>query len=117
MPGQWSRKNRNKPNYNVEKHRWFRYGLTPETYEELLASQNYVCAICGTDNWGGPKGTPCVDHDHVTETVRGLLCIKCNSSISYLKESVEILENAIAYLRSRWEPAVTRREALPSTTE
>lgn len=42
---------------------------------------------------------PCIDHDHSTDFVRGLLCNNCNSAIGLLKEDMNIINNAIKYLR------------------
>ena len=52
-----------------------RVGLTADQYDELLARQAGVCAICGKP----PKTRRLhVDHDHATQRVRGLLCFVCN---------------------------------------
>ncbi len=40
----------------------------------------------------------CVDHDHQTGFVRGLLCRDCNAALGLFKDSQEILERAIGYL-------------------
>ena len=72
------------------------FGMTPEQYEERLEAQGGVCAIC--------KGPPvsdkvyCVDHDHQTGAVRGLLCRKCNSGIGYLRDDPSIVRVALEYL-------------------
>ena len=84
---------------DIPKHRKKRlnkYGLTIEDYENMLISQNYSCAICGGDNKGKNFA---VDHDHKTGKVRALLCSTCNSGIGSLKDSIDILEKAIEYLR------------------
>lgn len=60
------------------------YGITLEQYNEMLKSQDYRCAICGTDNPGG-RGAFHVDHNHITGKVRGLLCSSCNHAIGLLK--------------------------------
>lgn len=44
------------------------------------------------------KRSFCVDHNHNTGTVRGLLCHNCNSSLGLLKENVSILEKMIKYI-------------------
>jgi len=41
----------------------------------------------------------CVDHDHVTLKVRGILCNKCNFAIGQLDDKISLLENAIIYLK------------------
>jgi len=40
-----------------------------------------------------------VDHCHSTGKVRGLLCSNCNRGIGMLQERVDILQNAIDYLK------------------
>lgn len=47
------------------------YGLSQEEYDELLAGQHGVCAICGRES--GSRALA-VDHDHASGTIRGLLC-------------------------------------------
>jgi hypothetical protein len=45
----------------------------------------------------------CLDHDHLTNRFRGWLCHKCNSGIGHLGDTIEGLENALAYLRKHNE--------------
>ena len=40
----------------------------------------------------------CLDHNHITESFRGWLCINCNSGLGKFGDSVELLTKAIAYL-------------------
>ena len=74
------------------------YGITEEQYNNLSEIQNHCCAICKTHKNELPKPLY-VDHCHDTGTIRGLLCQKCNSGIGLLKDSIEILENAVSYLK------------------
>lgn len=71
-----------------------RYELSKDEY--ILLLETYVsCAICGKK----PEGKNlCVDHDHETKKVRGLLCNRCNLAIGLMKDDVEILFKAINYL-------------------
>jgi hypothetical protein len=71
------------------------YGLSRERYEGLLLEQDNRCAICLTPF----EKTPHVDHDHTSNEVRGLLCALCNHLIGEAKESIQVLRNAINYLR------------------
>lgn len=73
------------------------YGLTQEAYDALFASQGKRCAICKTDKFNGVG--PCVDHDHLTGKVRGILCVSCNSILGHAKDNVFALKAAIDYLR------------------
>lgn len=77
------------------------YGISYEEYEEMLIDQEGVCAICGceeTNNTRGKINRLCIDHNHDSGEVRGLLCHKCNVGIGNLKEDIDILINAIKYL-------------------
>ena len=74
-----------------------RYGLTIESYAELLASQGGRCAICGTTDPGG-NPTMLVDHDHATGVVRGLLCSPCNRGLGAFRDDPTRLAAAIEYL-------------------
>jgi hypothetical protein len=73
------------------------YGLSPEQYDAKLLEQGGVCAICRETCATGHA--LCVDHNHTTNAVRGLLCKKHNTMISYANEDISTLEAAIAYLR------------------
>lgn len=68
------------------------YGLTSFEYNAILLKQNKLCAICGD------KAPLQVDHCHETNTVRGLLCGKCNKAIGLLKDSPLVTNNATIYL-------------------
>lgn len=70
-----------------------RYNLTPADYARLLARQKGVCAICRK-----PIKLS-VDHNHLTNKVRGLLCNGCNTLLGYAWENITILRSAIRYLK------------------
>lgn len=77
------------------------YGLTMQTFGEMLVAQGGVCGICKLPPEPTKAGRPmrlCVDHNHKTGKIRGLLCIKCNVFIGSARESKEILNRAISYL-------------------
>lgn len=83
-----------------------RYGITELEYQEMLKKQKGCCAICGVDkpipSHNSKDGSPqrlAIDHCHETGKVRGLLCFSCNRGIGYLKDSIELLESAIIYLK------------------
>jgi hypothetical protein len=64
----------------------------------MFTAQNGCCAICETHaGKGGDK--LCVDHDHATGQVRGLLCGRCNTGLGQFKDSVPNLTRAISYLK------------------
>jgi len=74
-----------------------KYGITAQGYAELLFLQGGVCKICKGP--GKAYGRLVVDHDHETGVVRGLLCNTCNAGLGQFKDSVELLEAALAYLK------------------
>jgi hypothetical protein len=73
------------------------YGVPLGTYAKLFEKQAGKCAICYNAAPGG-KGDFHVDHCHVVESVRGLLCHNCNVGIGHFKHDVSLLLNAISYL-------------------
>lgn len=85
-----------------ENKAWFRkqwlkrYGLTPESFEDLLQSQDRKCAVCRAAD-PGKRGWQ-IDHCHATGRVRGLLCIHCNLALGHLKDRVDLFQAAITYL-------------------
>ena len=76
-----------------------RYGITVDDYENLLVSQNYCCAICGTHVSKLPKRLH-IDHDHETGVVRGLLCFKCNYGLGMFNDSINKIQSLIKYLKN-----------------
>lgn len=78
-----------------------RYGIEPGTYAKMLQAQDGVCAICGTDKMGS-KSRFDVDHSHVTNKVRALLCNPCNRGLGNFMEDPVLLEKAAAYMR-KWD--------------
>ena len=79
------------------KNLWYSYGLTEEVYQELLAAQSNLCAICSE-----VMSNPQIDHDHQVKRggVRGLLCVDCNMGLGLAKETPTTLRNAVGYLVS-----------------
>lgn len=78
-----------------------RYGLTEDQYRVLLEKQGGGCAICGSTE-PGRKGDRnfCVDHDHRTGAMRGLLCHCCNQAVGHLKDSPDFCRKAADYLET-----------------
>lgn len=68
------------------------YGVTLEQVEAILQQQNHQCAICRR-----PIQRFCVDHNHKTNAVRGLLCFRCNSWLAAVEDD-EFRKAALAYL-------------------
>ncbi len=65
--------------------------MTYPEYEALMARQNGRCALCGrTESDVGDGRHLCVDHDHKTGVVRGILCRGCNSHVAWLENHVSL---------------------------
>lgn len=73
-----------------------RMGIDEHTYGAMLREQNMRCAICREES----SGFLCVDHDHDTGRVRGLLCSDCNLALGQFKDDTKRLAAAIVYLES-----------------
>lgn len=73
----------------------YKYGITAEEYDVMLAQQGGVCAICKA-----PPTTRrlAVDHDHETGKIRGLLCSRCNPALGMLLDKIEHAQSLIEYL-------------------
>jgi len=79
--------------------------LTIDDYDQLLFEQKGVCAICGKkethcNQWGVQRLG--VDHNHITNKTRGLLCVHCNTAIGSLyidEKGIELLLKAMEYTR------------------
>lgn len=75
----------------------------------LLAEQNGLCGLCGTP----VVQRPCLDHDHSTGAVRGVLHGGCNSLLGKLENNaarygvrdIGVFTNGVAqYLRRHMTP-------------
>lgn len=80
------------------KRRLAKYGLSADTFSEMLVRCGSLCEICSLPI---TEATLHVDHDHRTGKVRGLLCQDCNLGVGRFKDSPQALEAAADYLRNR----------------
>jgi hypothetical protein len=101
----WAEKNSERNKFNL-RNAWLKrqYGITENEYIDLFKKQDGLCAICKKPEGRYNKKTNqikklAVDHCHSTGKVRELLCFACNSSLGKFEDSIEILQNAIAYLK------------------
>jgi hypothetical protein len=77
----------------------FRYNLSAEQYYQLIIDSNHRCAICNTEFDETKRNGINVDHSHETGKVRGLLCHNCNALLGHCHDNIDILKNAIEYLK------------------
>lgn len=83
------------------RYRRKKLGATEAVIENIFVFQGGRCAIC----WRPFSKTPCLDHDHETGCVRGLLCDLCNTAIGKLRDDTAIIMRALDYVRTgggRW---------------
>lgn len=83
-----------------------RYGVTYDVYVAMLDDQDNRCAICGrTPDPNGIKAASRlhVDHDHLTGTVRQLLCGRCNQGVGFFGDDPDRLRAAADYIERHRE--------------
>lgn len=85
----WQSRN---PDYSKNYNLLRRYNISLEDYLWMVEEQKGLCAICDKE------AQLYVDHNHVTNVVRQLLCDPCNKAIGLMKEVPETLRKAADYL-------------------
>jgi hypothetical protein len=79
-----------------------KYGRSSIEYDKLIILQKGLCGICGLPetslNSRGVMRRLANDHCHKTGVNRGLLCIRCNTSIERLDSVPGWAEKAASYL-------------------
>lgn len=90
---------RYKENYLTEP--LYRYNLSREDYNKLVAEHKGLCGICHKAN-PSLKRSLALDHNHKTMNVRGLLCYGCNRLLAAF-DSPDLLRAILAYLKKYGE--------------
>lgn len=82
-----------------------RYGYSNKEYDKQFELQNGLCAICNqpetvliAKNKKAGTRRLSVDHNHITNKIRELLCNKCNRVLGLAQDSIKILKEATVYL-------------------
>lgn len=88
-------------------------GLTLAEYDAMVLARGGLCDICGKKPVE-QRGSLCVDHDHETNTIRGLLCSPCNRGLGLLGDTAESVGRAARYLAEHEAAHVQGRLALVS---
>lgn len=74
-----------------------KYNVDESGFNALWSAFKGKCGICNKNlkmpelRRGQCPESACLDHDHITGNIRGLLCNSCNKGIGLLKDSTEIL--------------------------
>lgn len=85
------------------KHGLKKYGISQTQFDEMFDSQAGRCAICANGICKTDEDrylSTCVDHDHKTGKVRGLLCWDCNVGLGKFFDNTDIMQSAITYLQT-----------------
>lgn len=78
-----------------------KFNITMNEYNKMLEEQNGVCGICKKkiEDVSKRRKYLCVDHDHNSMKLRGLLCPQCNKAIGTIDENIDTLKNMISYIK------------------
>ncbi len=103
---EWRKNNRDKMTASARIRTLKKYGLTPESYGQLVIDQENRCAICRRSASSfKPKHKKHkhakldIDHCHASGKVRALLCYNCNAILGHAGDSIQVLQRAIDYLK------------------
>jgi len=110
----WAEQNRDhlndwrRNNWVVTNRRLRRRGATQDMYNAMYEAQKGCCALCNEPeekfSW------LCIDHDHETGKIRGLLCPNCNRGLGLLKDNANLLQKAAEYITAN-KPLEVREKA------
>jgi len=76
------------------------FGITVADFDAMQAKQHGVCAICSQPFGCSIRKRLCIDHDHKTGRVRGLLCFNCNTGLGKFSDDPGHLRRAADYLEN-----------------
>lgn len=92
-----------------QRWKYNKYGVVPAWFDRMSKKG---CAICGLKTYKFKsinnqkaiysvhnKRSLCVDHDHSTGKVRGLLCLDCNTTIARYFENKAMYKKVMKYLQ------------------
>ena len=82
----------------------FRFNLTLDEYNIMLKNQDGICKICSMPETSRKNNSDevrmlCVDHDHNTGKIRGLLCNKCNRALGHYEATKPRAQEFEKYLQ------------------
>jgi hypothetical protein len=61
---------------------------------------DFTCPICKKTTIPGLTSKVVLNHDHATGRVLGWICDSCNTGLGRFKDNIEVLNEAIEYLRT-----------------
>jgi len=80
---------------NAFARRYQRYKLAKNHLISLAEYYDHQCPICQC------RPLQVVDHDHVTNKVRGMLCQVCNKALGAMGDSQDLVERLIVYFNNK----------------
>jgi hypothetical protein len=83
-------------------------GVTDDDYWKMYRAQKGRCGICLRRLYSRRYKAFCVDHDHDTGEIRGLLCHNCNRALGMFRDDVEALQRAQAWVKGQSDPPSNR---------
>jgi hypothetical protein len=80
---------------------WGAFGITYGMYDAMFEAQGGMCKACGkpeTRETDGRIHRLQIDHCHLTDKLRGLLCWRCNVTVGNVEDDAELLRKLAGYL-------------------
>lgn len=93
----WREKNKERNKKRMKHYHLKKYGISYEDWLRMWEVQDGRCAICG--KLFIEPSDAYVDHNHKTDGVRGLLCLKCNFGLGFFNDDSKLLIEAIRYIK------------------
>lgn len=81
-----------------------KYGIDLGGFDVLWIAFKGKCGVCTNDltmptqTRGQKLSAACIDHNHTTGNIRGLLCGACNRAIGLLQDDKDVVYSAYEYL-------------------
>ena len=68
-----------------------KFKISEDQYKKMMEPDN--CPCCGRR-----MTKKCIDHDHKTQKIRGVICNNCNTTLGLVDDNKETLRNLIQWL-------------------
>lgn len=85
------------PEIRKKYHFKYKYGISLEERNGLLAKQNFKCAACDENFKSFSSKDIHTDHCHIRGEIRGILCAPCNMALGMMKENSQRIMRLAAY--------------------
>lgn len=76
-----------------------KYGITAQEYDARIVAQEGKCEVCKEVPTGkGAKSKLHLDHCHITNKHRGMICGNCNVALGMARDNLVVLKALVNYL-------------------